>query len=224
MTTTNSVSSSLLAAMNGTSSTSSSSTSSVEDVEDRFLKLLVAQMQNQDPLNPLDNSEVTSQMAQLSTVTGINQLNDTLDTLLLDIQSSQALEASDMIGHGVFVPGSTVALSDSQGIFGIQLPSAAENVKVSIIDSSGNVVSTMNLGEQSAGMLPLAWDGTMDNGEAAPDGTYTFEVEATSGDETLSTELLSFGLVNSVTVGSTGVQLNIQDVGAATLSDIREIL
>lgn len=222
MSTTNSVSASLQATMNNT--TSSTSSSSVSETEDRFLKLLVAQMQNQNPLNPLDNSEVTSQMAQLSTVTGINQLNDSLDNLLTDIQSSQALEAADMIGHGVFVSGSSLALSSSQGIFGVDLPSSAESVTVTIYDSSGNAVSTMDLGSQDAGMLPLIWDGATDSGETAPDGQYTFEIEATSDGETLSVEALSYGQVTSVTLGSSGVQLNIADVGAASLSDIREIL
>ncbi len=225
MSTTNSVSSSLMAVMNGTSSAkSSSTTSAMDETEDRFLKLLVAQMKNQDPLNPLENSEVTSQMAQLSTVTGIENLNSTLETLLADIQSSQALEAADMIGHGVFVSGTSMSLSNSQAIFGVELPTSADSVKVSIRDSSGNLVHTMNLGEQDAGMLPLAWDGVTDSGATAADGKYVFEVEASIAGETLSVVPLSFGLVSSVTTASTGVQLNVQDVGAVTLADVREIL
>ena len=75
----NTVSASLLAAMNGTSSSSSSSsTSSAAAAQNQFMTLLVTQMQNQDPLNPMDNSQMTSQLAQLSTVSGIDTLNTTL--------------------------------------------------------------------------------------------------------------------------------------------------
>ena len=226
MSTTNSVTSSLMATMNATSSTESSSSTgtSASDIENQFLTLLVAQMKNQDPLNPLENSEVTNQMAQLSTVTGIESLNSTLETLVTDIQSSQALEAANMIGHGVFVPGTGMSLSDSQAILGVELASAADTVKVSIRDSSGNLVHTMNLGEQEAGMLPLAWDGATDAGTTAADGIYTFDVEASIAGETVSTVSLSFGQVNSVTIGSAGVELNLQDMGTVALSDIREIL
>ena len=71
----------------------------------RFLTLLVTQLQNQDPLNPLDNAQVTSQLAQLSTVNGINKLNDTMSGLVASFGASQYLQASNLVGHDVMVPG-----------------------------------------------------------------------------------------------------------------------
>jgi flagellar basal-body rod modification protein FlgD len=70
---------------------------SVQADTDKFMTLLVTQLKNQDPLNPLDNAQITSQLAQLSTVTGINKLNDTLETLKGSYQSSEALQATNMI-------------------------------------------------------------------------------------------------------------------------------
>jgi len=92
-------------AMKSTSASSASTTGTAQGTEDRFLKLLVTQMKNQDPLNPLDNAQVTSQMAQLSTVTGIEKLNAALTTMSQSFASSQSLQAANMIGHGVLVPG-----------------------------------------------------------------------------------------------------------------------
>lgn len=226
------VSSSLLATMNNTASTTSSSsttkTDAVQETQDRFMKMLVAQMRNQDPLNPLDNAQVTSQMAQLSTVTGISQLNATLETLLSGMQSSQTMEAADMIGHGVFVPGSSLTLSTkdgtSQGILGVELAGAADTVTVKIRDASGNLIKTMDLGAQDAGVIPIAWDGTTTSGSKAVDGQYTFEVAATSAGEAVSATSLAFGTVLSISSGKTGAQLNVQNVGAMALSDVREIL
>ena len=109
------VSSSLLANVNGSSAAKASST---EASQDRFMKLLVTQMKNQDPLNPLDNAQVTSQLAQLSTVTGIDKLNTTLEALMGSFQSGQSLQAVNMIGRGVLVPGADVNLSASQAMLG----------------------------------------------------------------------------------------------------------
>src|SRR5471030_266353 len=87
-----------------------SATDSVQADTDKFMTLLVTQLKNQDPMNPLDNAQITSQLAQLSTVTGVNKLNTTLESLKSSYQSSEAMQASSMIGHSVLVAGNYVDL------------------------------------------------------------------------------------------------------------------
>lgn len=221
--TSNAVSDSLFAAMNPTKA-SANAAGSVAETEERFMKLLVAQMKNQDPMNPLDNAQVTSQLAQLSTVTGVNKLNTTLEALQASMLSSQSLEAAGMIGHGVLVSGSNIALSDSKAILGIDLAAAADSVKVTVRDAAGKAVYTMDLEAQPAGILPLAWDGSTDSGAKAADGKYTFEVTATSAGKAVNASTLSFGEVVSVTSAASGVSLNVPNIGAVKLTDIRQIL
>ena len=234
---TSNVSSSLLANMNNTTSTSSatstkSAADAVQETQDRFMKMLIAQMTNQDPLNPLDNAQVTSQMAQLSTVTGISQLNASLETLLSSIRSSEALDAADMIGHGVFVPGTNVTLSSTttdgktttQGVLGVELASAADTVTVKIRDSSGNLVKTMELGAQNAGVIPIAWDGSTTSGTTDADGQYKFEVTASKSGTAVTSSGLAYGSVLSVTSSTSGAKLTVGNVGTVSLSDVREIL
>ena len=98
----------IYSSINATASTSSAATT--EDAQNRFLTLLVAQLKNQDPLNPLDNAEMTSQLAQMSTVTGIEKLNTTLASLVDSLGDTQAMQASEMIGKTVLVPGSSLSL------------------------------------------------------------------------------------------------------------------
>ncbi len=224
--------SALQSAVNGTTSTSSTSTDAVAEAEDRFMKLLIAQMQNQDPLNPLDNAEVTSQMAQLSTVTGINKLNASLESLQSSLTTGQSLQAANMIGHGVFVAGSSVTLStitstsgttSVQGVLGANLEGAADKVTLTIRDSSGAAVYTEELGKQSAGILTYAWDGTTTSGTKATAGKYTFEIAATKGSEKVKAATLSFGEVSSVTSSTSGALLNISGIGAVSTSDIVQI-
>ncbi len=88
-----------------TSSTSTTGTNSAADLQSSFLTLLVAQLKNQDPTNPLQNNELTTQLAQISTVSGIEKLNTTLGSISGQIDNSQSLAASNLIGHGVMIPG-----------------------------------------------------------------------------------------------------------------------
>lgn len=217
----NSVSPALLTAMNVSRESSKNTASATQD---RFMTLLVTQMKNQDPLNPLDNAQVTSQLAQLSTVTGIDQLNETLKSLMGSFQSSQSLQAANMIGHGVLVPGSNLNLAAGQALFGIDLAEAADTVQVSIRDASGQLIRKLELGAQDAGMLPSAWDGIAENGAAAANGQYSFEVSATRNGQKIVADTLGFGEVASVSSGSEGVKLNVTGLGTVNLADIRQIL
>lgn len=58
----------------------------------------------------MQNNELTTQLAQISTVSGIEKLNTTLGSVSGQIDSSQSLQAANLIGHGVMIPGTTVLL------------------------------------------------------------------------------------------------------------------
>jgi len=220
----NTVSPALLNSMNTSKAAAATATDSAGATQDRFMKLLITQMKNQDPLNPLDNAQVTSQLAQLSTVTGIDKLNATMGTLKDSYQSSQALQATSLIGHGVLVPGNSAVLADGKAVLGMDLPGAADAVSVTIRDGSGNVVRKMDLGAQAAGTLPLGWDGKTDKGAAAASGQYSFEVSASSAGSALKATTLSYDEVGSVSTGASGTKLNLKGGSSAALADVREII
>jgi len=210
------------------------STDTVAADTDKFMTLLVTQLRNQDPMNPMDNAQMTSQLAQLQTVTGVNKLNDTLTSLKASYQSSEAMQATNLIGHGVLVEGNNVALSGGKSVLGVELDSDADSVKLVISDAKGNEVETMDLGAQKAGVLPLAWDGVPDANKldssgkpvALADGNYTFKVVATRAGDTLTdAKGLAFNSVASVTTsGADGVKINLPGKGAVALADIKQVL
>ena len=68
-----------------------------------FLELMVAQLNNQDPLNPQENGDFIAQLAQFSSVEGIDNLNSTVEVMSSSLQSSQALQASALVGRTVHV-------------------------------------------------------------------------------------------------------------------------
>jgi len=161
-----------------------------------------------------------------ATVTGIDKLNDTMASMMGNYKISQSLQAANMIGHGVLVPGSKLALAKGAGLMGVELAKPADKVEVKIRDAAGNEVRTLDLGAQQAGSLPLTWDGKTNTGSAAADGSYTFEVSASQNGERVNTTALQFGLVGTVATGpnAKGVTLNIEGVGAVDFADVRQIL
>ena len=130
---------------------SSLGASSIVETQDQFLTLLVTQLRNQDPLNPMDNEGITSQLAQLSTVSGIEKLNQTVLALTGQLDVSQSMQASNLIGRNVLVPGEAIKLGET-GVatpFGIDLMSDAASVKVEILDAAGNPARTYEMGPQN---------------------------------------------------------------------------
>ena len=217
------ISNDLMATMNAKAATSTNGTVAAD--EDKFLKLLVTQLKNQDPLNPLDNAQITSQLAQLSTVTGVNKLNTTLESLKSSYQSSEALQAANMIGHGVLAAGNTMTLTDGKAVLGVELGSAADKVQIAVSNSAGKVVHTIDVGAGAAGTMPLAWDGKDDDGVLLANGNYSYSVTAQRGGQTLTDAYsLAVGIVGSVSTNAQGVKLNVAGLGAIALADVKQIL
>jgi flagellar basal-body rod modification protein FlgD len=212
------------AALNASTSTTKTTKSAAEEQQDRFLMLLVTQLKNQDPLNPMDNAQMTSQMAQMSTVSGIERLNSTLNTLVDDIGASQSMQAASMIGKGVLVPGSGLTLSNGAAYAGIKLDSAADQVTLKIMDSSGNVVQTEKLGAREAGVFNIGWDGVLADGTTAPAGNYTFSVEAVQGGNKVTATALQIGTVSALVRSSNGFLLDLGSLGTVDFSDVQQIL
>jgi flagellar basal-body rod modification protein FlgD len=191
---------------------------------DRFLTMLVAQLKNQDPLNPLDNAQVTSQMAQISTVEGINKLNETMSTLSLGMRSSESLDAAAMVGRRVLADGNALVLADGVATGGYSLASGAENLTLTVKSASGVVVYQGELGAQAAGMHMFQWDGVADNGQAAVAGTYSFEITARSGKESVAAQTLTMGRVDGVSPSASGTKLTVGGLGEVPIASVKHIL
>ncbi|MDN5936171.1 MAG: hypothetical protein L0H75_08340 [Nitrosospira sp.] len=205
----------------------------MKSMQNRFLTLLVTQMQNQNPLNPMSNAQVTSQIAQMSTAKGIKQLNNTLLALSGQMDISQSLQAANLIGKTVLVPGTKISLGSDPNnpmakeatSFGVDLMSASTKTVVSILDPSGLLIRKLELGPQPAGVLTLSWDGLDESGAPAPDGGYRVQVSASDAQgQPVSVQALTSGTVSSVAYSSEGPNLNLGLAGAYPLSDVREVM
>jgi flagellar basal-body rod modification protein FlgD len=212
---------SLLDSVNGASS--KKTPSKIEEAQDRFLKLLTTQLKNQDPLNPMDNAQMTSQLAQISTVDGIEKLNATMQKMMANTVDAEAMQAAGMVGRNVMVAGSGLQLTESGAVSGVQLDGYADKVSVTVKDSNGLVIRTLNLGDLDAGLHNFTWDGNTDAGARAANGGYSISVAATRAGEKISATALQLTSVQSVTRGSSGLTIDVGSLGQLTLADIKQI-
>ncbi|WP_061241493.1 flagellar hook assembly protein FlgD [Ectopseudomonas composti] len=192
--------------------------------KNEFLNLLVAQLNNQNPLEPQGNGEFIAQLAQFSQVEGIEKLNTSMGSMLSSFQSSQALQASSLVGRKVIVPSEKAVVDTSESFkASTVLPVSSSNVYVNVYDNSGSLVTRVNLGEQAAGNVSFIWDGKDSDGNVVPPGTYKFEAQATYDGETKGLYTLLPANVDSVTLGGSELMLNLAGLGSVPLSQVQVI-
>ena len=207
------------------SSNTSGTGNNAQDLQNQFLTMLVTQLKNQDPTNPMDNSQLTTQLAQINTLSGIEKLNTTLGSISGQISTSQSLQSSTLIGHGVMVNGGQILVGNGTTTpFGVELASASTGTSATIKDTSGTVIDTVDLGALSAGVHTFSWDGKLTDGSVAPDGKYSVAIAASNGNAQLVAQPLNYAYVNGVSTANNTTKLDLGTMGSATLDDVRQIL
>jgi flagellar basal-body rod modification protein FlgD len=194
--------------------------------KDAFLQLLVTQLKNQNPLEPQDNGEFVAQLAQFSSLEGITTLNDTVAGIASNYNSSQALQASSLVGRSVIAPGDKAVVDTTKGMTGsISIPQSVASTTVKITDKDGKVIRTLELTDQKAGNASFTWDGKDDAGNVAPTGTYTFAANTTIDGQGVALITNLPATVNSVTISQTGgeLMLNLAGLGSVALSKVQTI-
>jgi flagellar basal-body rod modification protein FlgD len=216
-------------AINGTGAAGSSSQTSGTKKKDQlgqneFLQLMLAQLKNQDPFKAMDPSQFLGQLAQFGTVTGIQDMQAAFTSLSDAMRSSQVLDGASMVGRDVLVPSDTVTLHADGTVKGsIDVPKGLTGLTVNIRDSAGALVRRMTLPTDS-GNHEFTWDGLRDDGTRAAAGDYDIEAIGSLDGQSGSLEMLFSSRVNSVTIDSSGLVLNTNDLGARPLSDVRRVM
>jgi len=192
------------------------------DQED-FLRLLTQQLSMQDPSKPVDNDSMISQMASFSTVDGISQMTAQFEDLNSVMTSSQALQASTLVGQKVLIPANTGYKEAGAGIEAvISLPQAAPGVKVAVSNETGELIKTINMANLPAGNNEFKWDGTDENGDPVGAGNYTIKATGRVDGESQELAVSTYNHVASVSLGnaSGGVILNLRGLGNISLNEV----
>ena len=204
-------------------SQSTGTASSVKATKDDFLKLLVTQMKYQDPMNTMDNAQMTSQIAQLNTVEGINQLNATVTSLQASLMATQSMQATSLIGKTILADGKSFSLLNGSANLSMKLEGAAESVVVDVINASGRIIKSTDLGANAAGIKSFTWDGSTNEGGIAPNGQYTFQVSAKKLNQAVAVTPLTQATVGGVELTSTGPQLSLNNGTNIAMSTVRGV-
>ena len=204
-----------------TTTTSTESSDGLAD-QDVFLQLYIEQLKNQDPTEPQDTGDMVSQMAQFSSLERLTAMATEMSSMTEALMSNQALTASTLVGKSVYVDGESATVTDGSSVsIKTSFPDDAQTTTLNILDSSGEVVKSVTLTDES-----YTWDGTDDDGNVVENGEYTFSVTSRNADgevTELSTQVPA--RINSVTInGSDGTTLNVQGYGSLALSDEIEIV
>ena len=192
-----------------------------------FLTLMLAQLKNQDPTSPVDSNTFLSQLASLSEVQGITNLNTSFSALSGSMVSSQALQASSLLGHQALVSSSTASLATAGGTItgAVAVPQTSSSVTLNIANSAGVLVQRINLGAQSSGLANFSWNGTQGDGSQAPPGQYTLTAQVAGVASGTAVGTYVNGTVQSVTMGAgtTGLTLNVAGLGSVPFSSVQQI-
>ena len=192
---------------------------------DDFMTLMLAQMQHQDPLNPVENGDFMAQLAQFQTTSEMTRLNQSFDQFAYTMQSSQALQASSLVGREVLIPGNWGHLPTEGTLNGsVQLPASSSSVRLNIYSTSGSLLGQVALGSHPAGQAAFSWDGRLADGTMLPPGSYQLEAEAVIGGkvEAVSTSVAAKVESVSLSAGREPV-LNLAHVGPMAFSQVSEI-
>ncbi|MDD2671236.1 MAG: flagellar hook capping FlgD N-terminal domain-containing protein [Syntrophales bacterium] len=142
--------------------------------KDEFFKMLIAQLKNQNPLSPLDGADFAAQLAQFSTVEKLGNISDQMDVLSAFGNYLSGVQTAGLIGNEVTAEGDQIQLNgETSRTINYMLSANVQKGAVSIFDSSGALVKTIEFGSQNAGMNSVTWNCS---GQSA--GTYNVAITA----------------------------------------------
>jgi flagellar basal-body rod modification protein FlgD len=191
-----------------------------------FLKLLVAQLQHQDPLKPQDDTAFVAQLAQFSSLEQTMGINDRLDLLSAQNAGLQNSQIVSLIGEVATVRGNVATLGAGGSPVSINytVDAPAAKTTVSITDSSGNVIRTLEAKATKGGLQKIVWDGHNDAGMLQPAGRYGVTVRARgAADEVVGVTQETSGTVKSVSFAKGYPELSLDNGLAVPVADLLRV-
>ncbi len=191
--------------------------------KDDFLKLLVAQLKNQDPLNPLDNDQFIQENTMFSQLEQLTNMNKSIEGVSGNLGKNDRSYAASYLGKYITTGSENINVSKSNiDTLSFSLPTDAA-VKVSILNSKGENITDIDLGNMSKGNHTFQWDGKDSKGNYVADGTYSVIFSAVDANgQTIPIEK-NAGKVVAVRFDSSGVVLSTNLNNNVKLNDVKSV-
>jgi len=188
-----------------------------------FMQLLLTELQYQDPTQPMDTEKILSQTSQLATLESSDKTNTALKSLATSLGSSQQFSTIAAIGKTADL-GSD-AITHNKGTdttFEVYFPKAVKQGTVSITDSNGNTVQTLDVGSNTAGVYKFTWDGSNTAGNQADSAIYHVNAQYTdTNGDTQQTRLGAYP-IESVRFNGDNTYLKLGS-NYVSLANIKEV-
>jgi len=194
--------------------------------QEDFFALLTKELSHQDPTKPVENNEMISQMTAFSTTDGVAKLNDSFNSFAASMSSSQALQASSLVGRSVLVDENMFGMTEGDSVKGkLVTDKAASNVNIYVENTAGEIVQTVPVGNVAAGESSFTWNGQMSDGQQAPEGAYRFRIAGLVDGQASELQAMTYRKVDSVTLAGAGgnILLNLNGGSSMALSDVVEV-
>ncbi len=205
----------------GSTSAAATDSASLITNYDAFIQLLTTQLKNQSPLDPMDTNQFTQQLVQFSTVEQAIKTNQNLEKLLSSAATSNALGLVGYIGTSVSAEGSTTQLKSGNAVWQFNA-NAAGKADVIVRNSDGATVFSKSI-DIPQGTHSFVWDGTMNSGGTAPDGSYSISINAKTADGlAIPVDTLVTGVVDSLDLSGAEPLLKIGQL-TIPLSAVRTV-
>lgn len=141
--------------------------------KDDFMTLLLVELQHQDPTEPMDSEKILSQTSQLATLEASENTNQALADLAASLGVSQQFSTIAAIGKTADLGSNAIGHDEgSSSSFEVYFPQEIASGTLEVLDTNGNIVSTMNIEPNSSGVYQFDWNGALSNGDAAQSGMY----------------------------------------------------
>ncbi|WP_448546783.1 flagellar hook assembly protein FlgD [Thalassotalea fusca] len=194
--------------------------------QEDFFALLTKELSYQDPTKPVENNEMISQMTAFSTTDGVSQLNDSFTEFAASMSSSQALQASSLVGRSVLVDDNVFGRDESESVKGkLVSDKPASNVNIYVENAAGEIIQTVPVGDVASGESIFTWNGEMTNGDMAPAGAYRFRIAGLVDGQASELQAMTYRKVDSVTLAGAGgsILLNLNGGSTMKLTDVVEV-
>jgi len=140
---------------------------------DDFMTLLLVELQYQDPTEPTDTEQILTQTSQLASLEATDKTNQALEDLAASLSASNDFSTISAIGKTADLGSNAIAIDEgSSSTFEMYFPSDISQGTVEITDVEGNILKTLDVGTNPAGVYQFTWDGTDNNGEQVAGGIY----------------------------------------------------
>jgi len=194
--------------------------------QEDFFALLTKELAHQDPTKPVDNNEMISQMTAFSTTDGVTKLNEKFENFATSMSSSQALQASSLVGRSVLVDDNVFGMTEGADVKGkLVTDKPASNVNIYVENQAGEIIQTVPVGDVQAGEFTFTWDGNGSDGEPAAAGAYRFRIAGLVDGQASELQAMTYRKVDSVTLAGAGgnITLNLNGGTSMNLVDVVEV-